>query len=54
MKLANPVDRHYMCRDFQIVPDWVVDLSIKNIVWNDHTSIDTTALEVATYFGLRQ
>ena len=37
-----------------IIPDWVVDLGIKNIVWNDHTSIDTTALEVATYFGLNK
>lgn len=32
------------------VPDWVVELGIKNIVWNDHTSIDTTAAEVAAYF----
>ena len=34
-----------------VIPDWVVELGIKNIVWNDHTSIDTTASEVATYFG---
>lgn len=32
----------------------VVDLGIKNIVWNDHTGIDTTALEVAAYFGLNK
>ncbi len=32
------------------VPEWVAELGIKNIVWNDHTSIDTTAAEVAAYF----
>lgn len=32
------------------VPDWVVELGIKNIVRNDYTSIDTTAAEVAAYF----
>ncbi len=32
-------------------PDWVIDLGIKNIIWNDHTSIETTATEVAEYFG---
>jgi len=37
-----------------VIPDWVVDLGIKNIVWNDNTSIDTTALEVATYFGFNK
>ncbi len=37
-----------------MIPDWVVDLGIKNIVWNDHTGIDTTALEVAAYFGLNK
>lgn len=36
------------------LPDWVVELGIKNIVWNDHTSIDTTASEVATYFGFNK
>ena len=35
-------------------PDWVIELGIKNIVWNDHTSIDTTATEVATYFGFNK
>lgn len=33
------------------IPDWVTELDIKNIIWNDHTSIDTTATEVAEYFG---
>lgn len=32
-------------------PDWVTELGIKNIIWNNHTSIDTTANEVAEYFG---
>lgn len=32
-------------------PDWVTELGIKNIIWNNHTSIDTTAAEVADYFG---
>lgn len=32
------------------LPGWVVELGIKNIVWNDYTNIDTTASEVATYF----
>lgn len=36
------------------LPDWVVELGIKNIVWNDHTSIDTTATEVAEYFGFNK
>lgn len=31
-------------------PDWVAELGIKNIVWNDQTSIDMTATEVAAYF----
>lgn len=30
--------------------DWVAELGIKNIIWNDHTSIETTASEVAEYF----
>jgi len=30
--------------------DWVSELGIKNIIWNDHTSIDTTAADVAAYF----
>ncbi len=33
------------------LPDWVVELGVKNIVWNDHTSIDTTSAEVEEYFG---
>ena len=33
------------------IPDWVTELGIKNIIWNNHTSIDTTASEVAEYFG---
>lgn len=36
------------------VPDWVTELGIKNIIWNDHTSIDTTAAEVAEYFGFTE
>lgn len=35
-------------------PDWVTELGIKNIIWNDHTSIDTTAAEVAEYFGFAE
>lgn len=35
-------------------PDWVTELGIKNIIWNDHTSIDTTAAEVAEYFGFTE
>lgn len=37
--------------DELITPAWVIELSIKNIVWNDLTSIDTTVTEVAEYFG---
>lgn len=37
--------------DCGIVPDWVNDLGIKNIMWNEHTGIDNTAAEVAVYFG---
>lgn len=36
------------------VPDWVTELGIKNIIWNDHTSIDTTVAEVAEYFGFTE
>lgn len=32
-------------------PEWVAELGIKNIVWNNNTSIDTTTNEVAEYFG---
>ena len=32
-------------------PDWVTELGIKNIIRNNHTSIDTTANEFAEYFG---
>lgn len=35
-------------------PDWVTELGIKNIIWNDHTSIDTTAAEVAEYLGFTE
>lgn len=35
-------------------PDWVTELGIKNIIWNDHTSIDTTIAEVAEYFGFSE
>ena len=35
-------------------PGWVTELGIKNIVWNDHTSIDATAAEVAEYFGFAE
>ncbi|HAS37541.1 MAG TPA: hypothetical protein DCS04_02860 [Ruminococcaceae bacterium] len=35
-------------------PGWVAELGIKNIIWNDHTSIDTTAVEVAEYFGFTE
>lgn len=29
------------------IPDWVTELGIRNIIWNEHTSIDATASEVA-------
>lgn len=33
------------------IPDWVTTLGIKNIIWNDQTSIHATTTEVARYFG---
>lgn len=34
-----------------VVPDWVIDLNIKNIAWDEHKSVEVTTKEVATYFG---
>ena len=47
------IDHAYECvtPDESNTTDWVAELGIKNIIWNDHTSIDTTATEVADYFG---
>ena len=47
------IDHAYECvtPDDNNDADWVKELGIKIIVWNDHTSIDTTATEVAEYFG---
>lgn len=47
------IDHAYECvtPEESSTTDWVAELGIKNIIWNDHTSIDTTAPEVAEYFG---
>ena len=47
------IDHAYECvtPDESSGTDWVAELGIKNIIWNDHTSIDMTATEVADYFG---
>lgn len=34
-----------------VVPDWVIENNVKNIVWNDNISKEETAREVAGYFG---
>ena len=34
-----------------ILPDWVVQSNTKYIIWDDNTSIEQTASEVAEYFG---
>ncbi len=34
------------------IPDWVIKHGIKNIEWNDRTSIEQTTLEVSQYFKL--
>ena len=36
--------------DESSLPEWVTRLEIKNIDWNDHTSIEQTAQEVEDYF----
>lgn len=36
------------------VPDWVTELGIRNINWNDSTTAAQTASEVAGYFGFSQ
>lgn len=33
-----------------VIPEWVTRLGIKNISWNDTTTIEQTTLEVANYF----
>lgn len=48
------IDNAYKAVAMEGLPDWVVELGIKNIIWDDHTSIDTTAIEVATYFGFNK
>ena len=47
------IDHAYECvtPDESSGTDWVAELGIKNIIWNDHTSIDMTATDVADYFG---
>ena len=47
------IDHAYECvtPEESSTTDWVAELGIKNIIWNDHISIDTTATEVAVYFG---
>ena len=47
------IDHAYECvtPDESSTTDWVTELGIRNIIWNDQTSIDTTATEVAEYFG---
>lgn len=42
---------HAVAVNAEIIPDWVIELNIKNIIWNDYTSIDVTTDEVARYFG---
>lgn len=34
------------------IPDWVIKHGVKDIEWNDSTSIEQTTLEVAQYFKL--
>lgn len=50
------IDHAYECvtPDKSSGTDWVAEFGIKNIVWNEHTSIDTTAAEVAAYFGFAE
>ena len=47
------IDHAYECvtPDESSGTDWVAELGIKNIIWNDHTSIDMTATDVADFFG---
>ena len=37
-----------------VVPDWVIDSSVKNIVWDDRTSVAQTVSEVERYFSFVQ
>jgi len=41
-------------QDRGIIPEWVYKLGIKNITWDDSTSAETTAAEVASYFGFAE
>lgn len=34
------------------LPDWVIKHQIKVVTWNDHTTIEQTASDVAQYFGI--
>ena len=42
---------HAVAVNAEMIPDWVIELNIKNIIWNDYTSIDVTTDEVARHFG---
>ena len=33
------------------LPDWVLQHNVKHIIWDDNTTIEQTAFEVAEYFG---
>ncbi len=37
-----------------VLPDWVSELSIKNINWDDSTSIEETVSDVEAYFGFTE
>lgn len=36
-----------------IVPDWVKEYNIKNIIWDDDTSIEQTTCDVERYFSFQ-
>ncbi|MDE7360515.1 MAG: hypothetical protein K2N38_01125 [Oscillospiraceae bacterium] len=38
-------------RNEGIIPEWVIKNGVKNIMWDDTTSIEQTASEVEEYFG---
>ncbi|MBO5023432.1 MAG: hypothetical protein J6D11_03880 [Clostridia bacterium] len=37
--------------DQTVLPDWVLELNIKNIDWNDDTGVERTLADVAEYFS---
>lgn len=49
---ANLIRHAYetVAQEAGIIPEWVTRLGIKNVSWNDTTTIEQTALEVANYF----